>query len=115
MKYCPNCMTLPEEDKCPDCKTRELREPTGSDPVLLIEKGYVWAGMVEEILSDNGIPLLKKGVRGAGLSVSLGEVGETFRFFVPYETLEQARELMVQLFPADFGEEVEADQADIHD
>ena len=65
--------------------------------VLLIEKEEMWAKMLMEVLQDNGIPCVKQSVYGAGFVLKTGTL-ERFKVFVPKEYMEQASELVKELF-----------------
>ena len=65
--------------------------------VLLIEKEEMWAKMLMEVLLDNGIPCVKQSVYGAGFVLKTGTL-ERFKVFVPKEYMEQASELVQELF-----------------
>ena len=65
--------------------------------VLLIEKEEMWAKMLMEVLQDNGIPCVKQSVYGAGFVLKTGTL-ERFKVFVPKEYMEQASELVQELF-----------------
>ena len=65
--------------------------------VLLIEKEEMWAKMLMEVLQDNGIPCVKQSVYGAGFVLKTGTF-ERFKVFVPKEYMEQASELVQELF-----------------
>ena len=102
MLYCAPCMMLSDdESKCHNCGKSKLRAPKESDPVFLLELQSLWSGGIEDVLSENGIPCLKRGVKGPGLSFILGEGFETYQFFVPYSAYEKARELTAAFLPED--------------
>lgn len=75
--------------------------------VLLTEKEEIWAGMLLEVLRDNGIPCTSLPVQGAAFSMRTG-TPERLRIFVPEDQLAPARKLAAELFPS---EEEEAQQA----
>ena len=94
MLYCEKCMKIVEGQKCGGCKSQKLREPKTGDPVFLMEKDAVIAASVEDILSQNGIPCLKRGLLGAGITAHIGYNMETFRFYIPFGAYEEAKELL---------------------
>ena len=109
MMYCERCSQIVEEDRCPTCGSANLREPKAKDPCFLTEQDFVSTGILEDVLGQNGIPYLRKNVLGAGLAIKVGPMLDRGRFFVPYELLPKAQELVEDLFlPAD-----ECDQADL--
>jgi len=87
--------------KCRNCGKKKLREPKENDPVFLLELQSLWSGGIEDALSENGIPCLKRGVKGPGLSFILGEGFETYQFFVPYSAYEKAKELTDAFLPGE--------------
>lgn len=76
-----------------------------SDYVLLTEKETMWAKLLEQVLSDNGVPYVSLPVYGAGLSLKAG-VQERWRICVPGDVREQAQELLHELFPEDEEQDV---------
>lgn len=105
MLYCEQCkMLMPEH-----CMKRghQVRQPQDNDPVLLMKAGTVQAAMYEEMLRQAGIPTLKQGRMGAGLSTWAGPMLEEYSLFVPYQAMEQA--LAVITPPADDEAPAEAD------
>ena len=99
MLYCDRCMVQTEEQACPNCGTKKLRTAQATDPVFLIAKDAIWAGMVEDILNQNSIPFLKKGTLGAGLATKIGYAMEAYRFYVPQDIHGRAVELLASVFP----------------
>ena len=99
MNYCPRCQILTRE-KCPVCgrRTRPV-EPT--DPVLFLMADNLRADMAEPVLEANEIPYARMGNLGAGLTMYTSPAFETFRFYVPYEILPKARELITETFGED--------------
>lgn len=53
-----------------------------------------WAGLLEDVFSQNGIAFVVKREKGAALAIRTGPAFEGFRFYVPYCQLTQAGELM---------------------
>ena len=77
MWYCSSCQVLCEENICPLCGKRKLRQPKENDPVLL---GVVDTGkdvLLEEILQENDIPYQKSGNLGSALTLYVGVGMET--------------------------------------
>lgn len=101
MLYCENCMLLCNGDACKRCDTKALRAPKENDPVFLIEKEALWCGGMEETFRTQGIPCLKKGWQGAGITERLGYVTETYAFYVPFGAYEKAKALLNDIYGAD--------------
>ena len=68
--------------------------------VILTEKEAMWAEMLMEVLRDNDVLCTAVPVVGAGFSMRTG-TPERLRVYVPEEKLDQALELLEQLFPED--------------
>ena len=64
---------------------------------LLIEKEEMWARMLGEVLEDNGIPCVLRGVNGVGFSLHTG-IQDRVKVFVPKEYIERASKLVKELF-----------------
>ena len=105
--YCEKCRRIIETDRCPVCKSRKVREPGPDDLCFLTEQDYLFSGMLEDVLKQNGIPFLKKEVLGAGLSIKVGPMLDRSRFYVLYGLLDQARTVMEDLFTVPSGDEDE--------
>ena len=101
MMYCETCGHLVEENRCPNCGSRSLREPKEKDPCFLTEQDFVSSGILEDILKQNGIPFLRKNVLGAGVAIKVGPMLDRGRFYVAYDQLSKAQELAEELFAPD--------------
>lgn len=98
MLYCENCMYLTSDIACPLCGRKKLREARENDPVYLITKEAVFAASIEDILTQNDIPCLKKGLIGAGITSRIGFAKETYKIFVPFSAYSKAKELLCNFF-----------------
>ena len=67
---------------------------------LLTEKEAMWAKMLMEVLTDNGIPCVEVPRYGAGFVMRTG-IQEVLRVCVPADRLEQSQALMEALFSED--------------
>ena len=93
MKYCSKCKALVavnSKDKCSNCGSK-AKEPSDDDIMYLTIQEFVFAGMLEGILTENNIPHLKQPVFGAG--ITKGGMVEEFRFFVPLVFYKKAKAL----------------------
>lgn len=107
--YCEKCMTVYEGDSCPSCGKNKGREVKPDDVCFLTEQDFISSGILEDVLKQNGIPHLRKNVMGAGVAIKVGPMLERSRFYVPYPRLQEAAEVVEELFsPAD-GEPAEQD------
>ncbi|MBO4298868.1 MAG: helix-turn-helix domain-containing protein [Clostridia bacterium] len=68
------------------------------EPCFLVEKDAVWAGMLADVLKQEGIPFLQQGAMGAGMAARTGFMTERYRFFVAGEHLPKAMEIVEELF-----------------
>ncbi len=66
---------------------------------FLVEKQAMWAGMLMQVLQDNGIPCVSQPVHGAAMTLR-GGMQEELRIFVPAARKAQAEELLDELFSA---------------
>lgn len=68
------------------------------EPCFLVEKEAVWAGMLADVLKQEGVPFLQQGAMGAGMAARTGFMTERYRFFVAEEDLPKAKEIVEELF-----------------
>jgi hypothetical protein len=108
--YCERCSRIVEEERCPVCGGRKLREPGPKDPCFVTEQDFISSGILEDVLKQNGIPFLIKNVLGAGLAIKVGPMLDRSRFYVPYERLEEARTVAEELFSAAGEEEASEEE-----
>lgn len=98
MLYCEACGCVYEEgEKCPLCRKDRGRAPRPEDACFLVEKGQIESDMLEDVLKQNGIQCLKKSTSGAGMAMFTGLLLESFRLYVAYRDLDQAREIAESL------------------
>lgn len=92
--YCPKCRIVSDGERCPECGSRKLREPAAEDLCFLTEEDPLMGGMLEDVLRQNGIPALGESNKGAALSVISGPLFEWIRYYVRWEDLDKAREIV---------------------
>ena len=97
MLYCKKCRRVFESDTCPTCG-RSGRQSASDDICFLVEKEAVWAGMLTDVLQQEGLPFLKEGALGAGVTARAGFMMESYRFYVRCEDLSRAQEIVKELF-----------------
>ena len=98
--YCPNCHRLFEEDVCPECGALG-RRPREDDYCLLSRREVIWAGMLADVLRQEGIECILESEEGAAMRTLIGSgLGYTL-VYVPYADLDRARALEEALFSAD--------------
>ena len=71
---------------------------------FLVQKEAMWAHMLMQVLRDNGIPAVSKGINGAGFSIKTG-VPDFFDIYVPAEHLQTAQQLLHELFSGEYSEQ----------
>ena len=94
MVYCEKCNLLTEGDRYSHCGNKRLREPREDDFVFLTRRESPWAGLPEDVFSQNGIAFSVKREKEAALAIRTVPAFEGFRFYVPYRQLTRAGELM---------------------
>ena len=91
-KYCNRCKTV-YDDACPRCGDTDGREATAGDECFLTEKDTIWSEALSDMLRQNGIPFWTVNTIGSAMAMYLPR-NERIRFFVPYEYLDSAREIV---------------------
>ena len=71
---------------------------------MLAEMEEMWAGMLIEMLKNNGIACISSPVYGAGFAMSTG-MQDKWKVYVENTKLEQAKELYQAFFVENFQEE----------
>ena len=115
MLYCDNCFLAFEGDVCPKCGKKHLEPVSQDDLCFLTEKEQIWSGMLDDVLTQNDIFHVQKGVLGAAIAMRVGPALEKYRFYVPYGDLSRAEDIVTGLFtptePVDNGDtETDADE-----
>lgn len=98
MLYCERCQVLSrDETMCPQCGSRKLRSVSAGDPVLLFTAGTEEAQRITAAFDGEGIPHMERTQGGEGLtSIILGQSRcAQVRIFVPYEKIDQAKDIML--------------------
>lgn len=89
--YCPHCFIPYKEQNCPSCGGKgELATP--EDLIFFIEADYFLSPRIEDFLKEKGIPYLKKGELGAGLTTRIGFSFEHEHFFIPLKAYKDFEE-----------------------
>ncbi|MEA4921151.1 MAG: hypothetical protein VB078_09545 [Clostridiaceae bacterium] len=96
--YCEKCNLVVNGDICPNCGSVKLRKENNNDICYLIQEKTPWAEMLADILKSNKIPFSCTPLVGAGLSLRTGQIGD-YKFFVPYEFLSQAEDVLKGIGP----------------
>lgn len=99
MNYCEKCRILFEDSTCPHCGNRFVSAPAAHDYVFLAEKEYPWSEVLEQALKDEGIPVVTNdSVVGAWITTRLGARFERSQLFVPFVFLDQASQILSDMF-----------------
>ena len=98
--YCAKCRIVFDGARCPVCGNKKTAPPGPEDICFLTEVDPVWSGMLEDVLKQHDIPVLRSSTIGAGMAVKTGSMFERIRFYVRYEHLPQASEITEELFHA---------------
>ncbi|NLD82877.1 MAG: hypothetical protein GX637_01815 [Clostridiales bacterium] len=96
-----HCYTVFEGGRCPVCGSDRVREVKEDDECLLRQAGALEAGMLCEVLQQEGIPCYRQSQIGAAMAVLIGRQQEMFNVLVPFRCLQQARETADGLFAGD--------------
>ena len=76
---------------CPLCGNKKhVREAQESDQVYLTSSEYLWSRTIEDALNEADIGFLRHGSLGTGVTVSVGDLAEVFRYYVAYSDYEAA-------------------------
>jgi hypothetical protein len=70
--------------------------------MYLATKRFVNAGMLEDMLTNENIPHIKKCMRGAGLGIYAHIGRQDFTFFVPFFAYKRAKEILDTYFPGEY-------------
>jgi len=120
MPWCPKCKFEYRDgfDKCSDCDVDLVEELEKEDPVeydstvfLITAKDTINAEMMESMLNDHGIPVLKKYRETGGyLNIYMGMTNYGVDLYVPSQSIDQAKEVILPVteeLPLDQQEEGE--------
>jgi len=86
-----------DDKKCCSCGRKRLREPKENDPLYLTAQNTVFSGTVEDILTKNNIPYMRRGKLGGSPWTAPQQLLTFFNeydFFVPYGAHEKAKEVL---------------------
>lgn len=98
MKYCPRCYHLTNDNQCPYCHSKKIRNVNPDDQCFLIERQLIWAEMLKERLEQAHIPYQCSGQMGSGLALKAGPYLENFTFYVPYHYYSSAKQIIDDMF-----------------
>lgn len=111
MYYCKACRRLEEINRCGVCGAKNLPFPGAGDFCFVEKQPLIWAGMLEDVLHQEGVPMVAESSRAAGLGIKAGHLDETVSFYVPYAYYAQARDLADTLFHS--GDALPVEEEDV--
>lgn len=88
--YCSKCYLMFEENTCPHCQAVG-QAPQADDPVFLGELPGPMRNAMQIAFSATELPFTALPSLGAGFTMSAGDIFESYRVYVPYERLDEAR------------------------
>ncbi|MCI9576653.1 MAG: hypothetical protein HFJ84_08345 [Clostridiales bacterium] len=98
LKYCKACMILTDSKICPYCGRKKLPLAQSRDIVFLCRKGLFESGLLENAFEEKKILYQKVANQGAGITLQVGNILETFDFYILYQDFDLAQELLVTMF-----------------
>ncbi len=105
MKICSKCKAAAANGICPICeKSKYLIDAKEDDLVLVASYDYVSSFCVEDILRGAEIKYLKKGVLGSAIAITIGELSESYNFFVLAKDYDEALALVTEFDSAEISE-----------
>ena len=95
MKICSKCKFAIENGVCPSCESSKfIKEAKEDDLVIVASANYILSPLVEEILNEGNVKFMKKGSLGGAITLYVGELTETYNFYVFARDYDKARELI---------------------
>ena len=96
MKFCENCHCATEQEYCPLCGTKKLRQVKEDDFCLLTESSSMYGENLISILEESGIPCSAMPY-GSGLESRFAMPLSNYRIFVPFSCLEKAKNIVLDI------------------
>lgn len=97
--YCQSCQIAFDGSRnCPVCGSTRIRPALPGDICFLTDTDPILGGMLKDVLDQNGIPSLANSTIGAGMAMRAGSMFERVRYYVRYEHLLKAKEIVEELF-----------------
>lgn len=95
--HCAACYRAHADKVCPDCgaKGNPLQ---ADDPIFLGELPGRLRNAMQIAFAAGEIPFNALATLGSGFTLSAGDIFETYKIYVPYERLEDAREAFASVF-----------------
>lgn len=101
-RYCAKCRAVFSEASCPTCG-KAGAQPLEDDPVLLGELPAALRNAMQIAFQSAEIPFTAMPTLGLGFTMAAGDIFETYKVYVPFERLAEARAafegVLAQRFP----------------
>lgn len=96
MLYCAKCQLLVREDECcPVCGSRKLREVESTDPVMLMTTDRTAAEAILAAFQDGNIPCEQRDSGPGSLPAFFPRASyDSVNLFVPFEATDRCREIL---------------------
>jgi len=97
--YCQKCKAAFDGNgNCPVCGSAKIRPALPDDICFLTYADPIFGGMLKDVLEQNGIPALSSSTIGAGMAMRAGSMFERVKYYVRYEHLSKAKQIVEELF-----------------
>ena len=97
--YCQKCqVAFDGNENCPVCGSTRIRPAHPDDICFLTDADPLLGGMLKDVLDQNGIPALGISSIGAGMAMRAGSMFKRVKYYVRYEHLPKAKEIVEELF-----------------
>lgn len=91
--YCASCYQAFAQDHCPNCDKR-CTPVQADDPIYLGELPGPLRNYFQIAIAATEIPFTAMPTLGLGVTMSTGDLLETYKIYVPYERSDEAREVL---------------------
>ncbi len=97
--YCQKCkVAFDGNGNCPVCGSAKVRPALPDDICFLTAADPIFGGMLKDVLEQNGIPAMSSSTIGAAMAMRAGSMFERIKYYVRYEHLPKAKEIVEELF-----------------
>ena len=96
MNYCENCHFATEQNYCPNCGKKKLRQVAQDDFCFILEKDRAYCDGLIEIFKESGVTCSAVPF-GSGVESQFGLPLKNYRLFVPFNSLKKAQNLVHDL------------------
>lgn len=100
INFCESCHLAFEEERCPNCGNKRVREVQADDFCFLCEQRAMEAAMAETVLRNEDIPVVSIP-RGSGVMSAFAVPLENAALYVPFGMFERAEEIMCNVIGTD--------------